>query len=613
MSLLKDSHPEIYSMILTDEPYDFDLTKLSTMSAKKVRIQCHQGHIRTTSVSHIVRGRKCRQCTYPESNSTVKEKHSYLAEYLKDTSLTNELLSEKVQSKNSYTFVCPITLKEHTTQVRYAVHSIQPGKIFGDKNVQNYVTLPDEYKVDGIEYPSMLPRFSKRSFQWKCPQGHSWTAQAKNLLSLNRFCPYCENRELLSGHNDLLSFSPSIQSWMPHDDPSQILMKQEHKHKLTCIKCQKEFIFKFQRTNDKKDPKCTHCGYNKRYVSLEDLSPLAYKWYSDENRDSKDEINPSISEKRLFQCDQGHKFWKRLDVIKHRQGSINCPTCKKSGGEKWLQHLLETHYDKKVIYNYRKLLDGQEVDVYLPDINLAIEFNGLYWHSESQGKDKYYHYNKWKTCHDQGIRLITVWEDDFYNKKDILEKVILYKIGVSKSNKVPARKTHVEEISYSLASEFLNANHIQGSVSGSIYLGLYDQDGLVAVSVWLRKKDKELYLSRYATSCIVQGGLGKLLKHVIREYSDDIETLTTFSDNAISNGDVYERLGFINTKNLDPDYCYCYNEKRVHKFQFRKKNFAVNHDLKFMDGLTESELASLNNLPRLWDCGKRKWTFFLNQ
>ena len=168
--------------------------------------------------------------------------------------------------------------------------------------------------------------------------------------------------------------------------------------------------------------------------------------------------------------------------------------------------------EENVIQSDRSILQGKELDIYIPDYNLAIEFNGLYWHTESQGKDRYYHFNKWEKCKDEGIQLITIWEDEWRNKQDIVKSMLAHKLGVSRDKRVYARKTTVRVISIQESKEFLNKYHIQGFSSGSIYIGLEDDKGeLIAVSSWKKNKDI-LYLDRYATSCTVVGGMGKLLK-----------------------------------------------------------------------------------------------------
>lgn len=102
--------------------------------------------------------------------------------------------------------------------------------------------------------------------------------------------------------------------------------------------------------------------------------------------------------------------------------------------------------------------------------------------------------------------------------------------------------------------------------------------------------------------------MGKLLK-VGKEKALELEarTIVTFADKEISNGNLYEKLGFIKDKTLKVDYKYLYKEKRVHKSNFRKIRFKEDENLLYKENLTETELAALNNIPRIWDCGKTRY------
>ena len=135
----------------------------------------------------------------------------------------------------------------------------------------------------------------------------------------------------------------------------------------------------------------------------------------------------------------------------------------------------------ELIHNDREILKPKELDIYIPSKNIAIEFNGLYWHSDSVLKDKNYHYNKWKASHDQGIQLITVWEDDWRDKRDIVVRMLKHKLGVSEDEVVYARKCQVVVLPKQTAWKFLDDNHIQGHTFSSVYLGLTVGSELVAV------------------------------------------------------------------------------------------------------------------------------------
>lgn len=110
---------------------------------------------------------------------------------------------------------------------------------------------------------------------------------------------------------------------------------------------------------------------------------------------------------------------------------------------------------------------------------------------------------------------------------------------------------------------------------------------------------------RFATSATVQGGFTKLLKYVERTYNPD--SIITLSDNCLSDGKLYRNSGFIETKQITPDYMYVVKGKRIHKFSYGLNHFRNDPKLKFEEGLTERELARLNNFPRIWDAGRIRW------
>lgn len=258
----------------------------------------------------------------------------------------------------------------------------------------------------------------------------------------------------------------------------------------------------------------------------------------------------------------------------------------------------------------RTILKPFELDFVFPSRNMAIEVNGLYWHSEKFGKDSNYHYEKWKKCKDQGLQLITIWEDDWRDNREVVEKVIAHKLGVSNVEKVGARKTYVDEkVSFNEASTLLNKNHIQGEAVGSHYVGLRKKENKDLVAIMVLQKassdSKKFDLIRYGTDRIVVGGFTKLLNFAENELK--AEEISTFSDNEISDGSLYSNHGFVKVKELKPDYKYIHRLTRKHKFLFRKERFKNNPNLKYQEGMTERELAELNGLYRIYDSGKIKW------
>ena len=156
-----------------------------------------------------------------------------------------------------------------------------------------------------------------------------------------------------------------------------------------------------------------------------------------------------------------------------------------------------------------------ELDIFVPSLNLAIEFNGGYWHSE-KFKDKNYHLNKYNLCTDKNIRLISIWEWEYLKNKDKIENFI--KNLILEKKKLFARKLQIKEVDIKTQREFLENNHIQGYVPCTHALGLFNGDELIQIMT-LRvksKKDKLHEIGRLATKTgfTVIGGTKRLFKNL---------------------------------------------------------------------------------------------------
>jgi hypothetical protein len=265
----------------------------------------------------------------------------------------------------------------------------------------------------------------------------------------------------------------------------------------------------------------------------------------------------------------------------------------------------------EVVSNTRSIIENSELDIYLPERKLAIEFNGTYWHTEDYGKGRYYHHDKWSKCRDKDIQLIQIWEDDWNRNQEMILKLIQRKAHIPTDNeeKIFARKTRIYEITKNDAEEFLSETHIQGFSSGSFYIGLrsISEKKLVAVMVLKKeaRNDNVLNIVRYSTSGSVPGGFTKLLSFAEHNYSPN--SFVTFSDHTNSDGSLYSKNGFVVDKELSPDYMYVVRGERRHKFGYRLKKFKNDENLHYVEGCSESQLAKLNHLPRIWDAGKTKW------
>ena len=274
--------------------------------------------------------------------------------------------------------------------------------------------------------------------------------------------------------------------------------------------------------------------------------------------------------------------------------------------EIFVKNILD-EYHISYITNDRSVLDGKELDIYIPDYNLAIECNGVYWHSQYDSK---YHYDKWKRCKDKGIMLMSIWEDWIDNKPEIVRNIILSKLGIYRE-RIYARSCRVRVVSAREVRIFLDNNHIQGFCNSTYKYGLYYNDELVSLMTFgsYRKsilgKDNGWELLRFCTKADIQvvGGAEKLLNHFHKEHPGDI---ISFSSHDISNGNLYRKLGFEKAGETQTTYWYVHSRthKRYHRSSFMKKELIKKG---WDPKMTEEQIMIQTDYFRIYDSGQDKY------
>ena len=387
--------------------------------------------------------------------------------------------------------------------------------------------------------------------EWICSvDGHRWTASVSARTSRGQGCPVCANKAVLAGVNDLATLRPD----------------------------------------------------------------LAAQWYSSNDR-TPDQVTVGSAYRAQWMCADGHVWGTAVSNRTARRSG--CPQCWsrqiRSAGEEEVAAFLESLAQGQwtVQRNVRGLLAvaRSELDAYIPELRLAVEYNGVCFHS-SAFRAPNYHADKLRMCSEAGIKLIQIWEDDWHERRAVVENLLRAKLGRSVSARLFARATTPSVCDRPEAAEFLNANHIQGAVSGTWYGCLRDSVGKpTAVMVLRNRGNGSAELSRYATDRRVPGGFTKLLAFMEARLPDTVTEIVTFADLEISTGSLYEKSGFVKTGTLAPDYSYVMpgRNERQHKFLFRKNRFRADPSLKYEDGLTEKQLADLNGILRCYDSGKLRY------
>jgi hypothetical protein len=275
-----------------------------------------------------------------------------------------------------------------------------------------------------------------------------------------------------------------------------------------------------------------------------------------------------------------------------------------------LLKFVQENYKNEILTNEKSIIKPYEIDIFLPEIKLGFEFNGLWWHSENF-KDKTYHKKKFEMAKKSGIQIITIWEDDWVIKKDICKSFILNKLGLN-NNKIYARKCIIKEVSYLEGSLFLDDNHLQGNCKSSFRVGLYYEDKLVSLMTFGKLRlplsskstanDWELlrFVNLKNTTCI--GSASRLLKYFISKIKPN--KVISYSDNLISKGELYEKIGFNYIHTSEPGYWYVINKQRQHRFNWRKSKLVK---LGYDKDKTEWEIMNEMGYYRIFNAGNKKW------
>jgi len=295
--------------------------------------------------------------------------------------------------------------------------------------------------------------------------------------------------------------------------------------------------------------------------------------------------------------------------------NINCDKHKfivfTSNQEKEIYAFIKNLYIGKIERNYR--FNFGEIDIFIPELNIGIEFNGLYWHGEIY-KDKDYHHKKAKNCNENNINLLTIWEDDWNYKKDIIKSIIRNKLGKN-LYRIPGRKCNIKEINYYKTKSFLQKNHLQSECLSKVNIGLFYDDELVSVMTFgpkrmiLNSKTTDLnkyellrFCNKLNTSII--GGASKLFKYFINNYNPS--EIISYANLDISNGKLYKILEFEKSKDIRLNFWWVKKGIKYHRSNFMKHKLIKEGWDSFK---TADEIMHERGYYKIWGTGNLKWIY----
>lgn len=410
---------------------------------------------------------------------------------------------------------------------------------------------------------------SNTSVLWRCGVNpdHTWATSPYHRTAKKTGCPYCSGRRIVPGVNDLATTHPDLAAQLVDQSLATTVSKGGTKPVLWRCQANPEHTWLTSPSN--RVVKASGC-------------PICYRLHTNPSQTLLTEIVRSL-----------------------------VPT-------------------STVLSDDNTILpSGKQLDIVVPDYHIAIEFNGVFWHSEAavfeagaRPRPHNYHAKKTQEAHSQGYQLIYVWEDDWNNKRDLVLRTIAHKLHATDRlpevlpnisplacERLYARNLTVKTVPGDVARRFWQDNHLQGPVNCTFNIGLYDTNGILRALLGVDRKNHNTWeIQRYATLGTIVGGFTRLLAHA--EVCLPVTTWTSWSDNDISDGGMYQAAGFTVDKTQGPSYSYVgkkTKDKRVHRSTYTKQRFIDDPDLAYEPGQTEHEAALANRLYRIYDAGKTRW------
>ena len=215
-----------------------------------------------------------------------------------------------------------------------------------------------------------------------------------------------------------------------------------------------------------------------------------------------------------------------------------------------------------------------------------------------------------------GMRTFLFYEDEWDEKREIILSKVRYLYEGAK--RIHARKCTIGNVDNDEKSSFLNTYHIQGNDRANEAYGLYYEGKLVALMSFSKPKifmkgerhaggAKNYELSRFCVKAgySVVGGASKLLKAFTS--SHEYDEIFSFSDRRVSDGNMYEQIGFTKEKVIDLDYAYVIDGKRKHRWDFRKDRIKEKYPHIYDASKTEYQMMLEMGVDRIWDAGKIRY------
>lgn len=418
--------------------------------------------------------------------------------------------------------------------------------------------------------------------RFKCTSGHIYWNVIKEQLDYQ--CPVCSGYVVIPGINDLNTTHPDHAAMWDYNKnfpytPEDVTQGSMRKFWWICpntgLGWERPVNTKVRTL---KSPFETDSVIVEGYNDYGSKFPTLIRLYSSKNPIPLSQLRfNNMKDTYIWECNKCNTQWER--TLSTMTRSPYCTMCEyesshvisKSEYEifSYIRDILGE--DETIIRNDRSVLKNLELDIYIPSENIAIEYNGLYWHSEfSKGKN--YHSNKWKRCQDEGIRLITIWEDQWLFKREIVEMLLKRELT---ENEMIKDNISIYKIDEKQERAFFNTYHLEGYEKSDVCYGIFIRNDLIsAVSLSIEKDT--LHILRFSTIASLGDTYKRLLDAIVSYAQDNMcNSIIVEYDRTFMSRELLCRLGFTHLREVMPKKMFFINKKRYDEETGRKGEEAI--------------------------------------
>lgn len=283
-------------------------------------------------------------------------------------------------------------------------------------------------------------------------------------------------------------------------------------------------------------------------------------------------------------------------------------SCSTSAGEDYLYNIImEINPRLEIIRNTRDIISPKEIDLWIPEYNLGIEYHGSYWHQEDKAKNL--HYEKAALAREKGIRLIQIFDFELIEELDGIQNILRSALGIF-DTKIAARDCDIVVLNTVDARVFCEENHLQGYGAAKINYGLIHKDlGLIQLLSFAKPRFSKKYQWEIIRSCsknglVILGGLERLWARFIRDNNPD--SVITYADARFFTGESYTKLGFVHQNHAGANYMWSNGTQRLSRYKTQKHKLIENCD---DINKTESQLMNKKGFYKILDAGNHVYAW----